>query len=278
NSNALYEWKFLSNGKLILNQLKKRSLDSSWTYLINKDLLSLTASLKDSVKTFQYTLKKSPEQKAFQLSMKFSSRYVKRRGDDTVIVTKLILSQGKKRKVIESMQSITVFSQKKALHNDSIDFAIWGQFVGYIADTLVIDCDQYIEHNFYKKYPDTLHYITPVLYDTVIRIKVPIKEVTKIYTQREPFTSFTTGATIFALSAGLASAGGSLILHDRPISPHLGEASIITLLTIPVTFGLGLIYSTEKLHLKSDKPDAKLWKVERRLPRLQTKWYKKTLK
>jgi len=273
NTNSpLYEIKFSVTGKLILKQLKKRTFDTAATYVIKKNELTVNLNYRDSAKIFEYSIKPVSGSKAYQLNLHTSSRYFKSKGDDTII-TKLILIQGKKRKVIENMQSITVFSKKRALKNDSIDFAIWGQFVGYIADSLIIDCDQYIEHNFYKKYPDTLHYISPELYDTVIRIKVPIREITRIYAQRKGLTSFTNGVTLAALGTGLAFVGGSLIFHDKNFGSNLGAIGVGSLLTIPISFGVGLIFSTQKFYLKPTEKQPEIWKIERRMPHSIVKKY-----
>lgn len=266
STNPPVEIKFSPTGKLILKQSKKRGADSSCSYIIKKNHLTVNLNKKDSVQTFEYVLKKVPDKKAYQLSMKFSSSYIKKRGDDSIVMDQLVLMQGKKRKIIEYEQSLTVFSQKKALHNDSIDLAVWGQFAGYITDTLLIDSDQYVEHNFYKKYTDSLHYIAPLLLDTVIRIKIPIKEITGIHTQREPFTSYTTGATILGMCTGLACIGASLIISDNNTSGIFAEAGVISLLTIPVSFGMGMIFSTQKFSLQPGKKKNKIWKVERHMP------------
>lgn len=269
---SLYEIKFSVTGNLILKNLKKKIFDTASTFVIRKNDLTVHLNYKDSARVFEYEVKSAPGGKAYELVLTTSLKYYKRRGDDTII-SKLVLTQGKKRKVIGSMQSVTVFSKKRALRNDSIDFAIWGQLVGHIADTLIIDCDQYIEHNFYKKHTDSSHYISPELYDTVIRIKVPLKEVTKIYLQRERLTSVTNGLIYAALGGGLVCIGGSLIFHGEGFSSNLGAIGIGSLLTIPFTFGAGLIFSTQKYYLKPNGKRNEVWKVERRMPHSSVKKY-----
>ncbi|PBQ31249.1 hypothetical protein CNR22_05540 [Sphingobacteriaceae bacterium] len=264
-NNSLYEIRFSVTGKLVLKHLKKKLFDTAATYFVKKNNLTVKLNYKDSSKIFEYKIRRISGNQAYELNLTASSKYFKRKGDDT-IVTKLVLTQGTKRKVIKNMQSVIVFSKKRALKNDSIDFAIWGQLVGYIADTLIIDCDQYIEHNFYKKHPDSLHYISPELYDTVIRIKVPVREVTKIYTQRESFTSVTNGLTYTALGTGLVFIGGSLIFNDKDFGSNLGAIGVVSLLTIPFSFGTGLIFATEKYYLIATEKQSKTWKVERRMP------------
>ena len=265
-SKPAFEIKFSKSGKLISKHIKKRSIDSTHTYLIKKNKLIVHINLKDSVETFEYKIRKVSGKKAYLLSMKYCSRYIKQKGDDTITLNQITLFQGKKRKIIEVDQSITVFSQKKALHNDSIDLAVWGQFIGYISDTILIDSDQFVLHNFYKKHTDTLHYIAPLLIDTVIRIKIPIKEITGIYTQREPFTSYTTGATIIAMGTGLLCVAASIIAGDNTTGNIFAQTGIISLLTIPFSFGTGMLFSTQKFLLNSPTKNKKIWQIERHMP------------
>jgi len=200
------------------------------------------------------------------LKVKYSSRYVRRKGDDAIVMDRLILVNGKKRKTIKSEEEIAVFSQNKALRNDSINRAVWGIFAGYIADTLLIDSDQFVEHNFYKKYTDTLHYIAPLLFDTIIRIKVPVKDITGIYCQREPLSSITTNASVIALVAGFVFVTGSIAGGESTVGSVLGQAGVISFLTIPFTFGTAMIFSKQKFQLKSDHKKKKVWKIERHMP------------
>ena len=265
-TNSECEAKFSATGKVILHHIKKRRTDSIYTYNIDKNSLTLNCDLKDSVKTLEYVVKKVPEKEAYRLNLKFRSRYVKRRGDDTITMDKITLIKNGQKNTIEREEGITIFSQKKALHNDSIDRAVWGSFVGYVADTILVDSDQFVEHNFYKKYTDTLHYIAPLLLDTIVRIKVPVKEITGIYIQREPFTSYTTGATMLALGSGLLCISASLMTSDKPIGKSFAQIGVISFLTIPISFSLGLIFSKKKFQLVPSTKMKKNWVLERHMP------------
>jgi hypothetical protein len=260
------ETKFSASGKLLLKNTKKKSLDSSGVCVIKKNSLILHFDAKDSVIIYEYRVKKIPEKKAFMLSMLSSSRYLKRKGDDTITMDRFTLIQGNKRKTIERPEEITIFSQKKALHNDSINLAVWGQFVGYISDTLLIDSDQFVEHNFYKKYTDSMHYIAPLLFDTVVRIKVPVKEITGMFSQREPFASVATDATFLAMGTGLLCVLASLVSKDTSTGSIFAQAGVISFLTMPVSFGFGLGFSKQKFLLTPGKKKKKVWRIERHIP------------
>lgn len=272
----VYEIRFSRTGKLVIKQQRKRTLDSSWNYLFRKSRLFISLNLRDSVETLEYKITRVPAKKAYRMDLINSSRYIKRKGDDTIALDRLTLIQGKKRKTIEYQQALTVFYQKKALRNDSIDYAVWGQFVGYIKDTILIDADQYVEHNFYKKYTDTLHYVAPLLLDTVVRIKIPINLVTGIYTQREPFTSYTTGATILAMCVGLVGVATSIVLQNNSAGPVFAQAGVVSLLTIPFSFGTGMVFSTQKFLIAPGKKSKKVWAIERHMPNLMVTQGKQT--
>jgi hypothetical protein len=265
-NNPKYELKFFSSGKVALKSLKKRGLDTTSAYSIKNRSLVFHFDLKDSVKTFAYEVKKVPKRKAFHLNRTYSSCYVKRRGDDTIVMDKFTLMFEEKRKVFEREQELTVFSQKKALHNDSIDYAVWGQLVGYVSDTLLIDSDEYVEHNFYKKYTDSLHFVSPLLIDTTVRIKVPTKNITGIYAQREPLTSITTNATFFALGGGLLCVTASLLSKNDVAATIFAQTGVIAFLTLPVSVSLGMIFSKQKFRMKPGKKPEKIWKIERHMP------------
>ena len=260
------EVKFSKSGKLILVNPLKKKIDSSYTYSLGKTKLSLSYSLKDSALRLNFKLTTIQKRRAYQLTLLSKNTYHKKKGDDTIRLDQFTLLQGNKRRIFVDQQEITVFSQKKALHNDSIDMAVWGRFVGYIKDTILMDSDQFVEHNFYKKYTDTLHFYAPLLLDTIIRIKIPVKEITGIYCQREPFTTITTGASLLAMAGGLALVATSLILKESPAAPQYGEVGVGSFLSIPISFGVGIAFSTKKFKLSTDQSNKKNWHIEKHMP------------
>lgn len=267
-SHAECRAKFSSSGKLILEHVKKKRVDSTYTYVIGKRSVMLQFDVKDSVRRLDYKVKKISGKDAYKLQLTFRANYRKRRGDDTVTMGEFALLQGEKRDMIENKEEIVVFSQKRALRNDSIDLAVWGRLAGYKSDTLLIDSDQYVEHNFYKKFTDTLHYIAPLLMDTIVRVKVPVKEITGIYAQREPFSSIVTGASLLAMGTGLVCVTSSILSGTGPLGTTLAQAGVISFLTIPVSLGLGMIFSKKKFKLTPSVKTKKIWKIERHMPGL----------
>jgi len=263
----LCEARFTRTGRLVLKNLKKRTSDSVYTYLFKNSSLTLYANEKDSVKTLHYTVKKISGKKAYELRTKYSSRYVKRKGDDAIVMDRFTLTMGKRKRTVKTGEELAIFSQNRALRNDSINRAVWGVFVGYVTDTLLMESDQFVEHNFYKKYTDSLHYIAPLLLDTIIRVKVPIKFITGIYAQREPLSSVTTNASVFALVTGLVCVSASILAKGSTAGDIFGEVGVVSFLTIPVSFATGLIFSKQKFQMKSGAKKEKVWKIERHMPR-----------
>lgn len=260
------ELKFSPGGKIILFNPLKKKLDSSFAYTFKKNKLNISYGLKDSALSLQFKISSIQERRAYQLTQESKTTYHRKKGDDTIRLDRFTLVQANKRRIFVDQQEITVFSQKRALHNDSIDMAVWGRFVGYIKDTILMDSDQFVEHNFYKKYTDTLHFYAPLLLDTIVRIKIPVKEITGIYCQREPFTTITTGASLLAMAGGLALVATSLILKDWPAAPQYGEIGVGSFLSIPISFGVGLVFSTKKFRLSKDHPNKKTWQIENHMP------------
>ncbi|WP_317898357.1 hypothetical protein [Aurantibacillus circumpalustris] len=272
------EIKFSPSGKVILKNLKKRNADSSFTYFFKKNSLSLKSDLIDSVKTLNYNIKKPAGKKAYDFSLKYSSRYVRKKGDDAIIMDKVVLKNGKKRKVIREGDEIAVFSQCKALRNDSINRAVWGVFVGYISDTLILESDQYVEHNFYKKYTDTLHYIAPLLLDTSLRIKIPIKYITGIYNQREPLSSISSNATLFGMAVGFAGILASVSAGEVSSAGTFAQIGVFSFLTIPISLSVNVIFSKQKFQINSKQKPKKNWIIERHMPHTMITQNSKKLK
>lgn len=269
------EWRLGANERSYFKTSAKSKIDSSYYYSSDKKNLSFYFKLKDSVKLFRYELhKKSGQSLSLRLNYSFIYRYKK--GNDTVVMPELTVSRGKQIKTILSGEDITVFVQKRGRRNDSIDMAIWGQFVGLVKDTILVDSDQFVEHNFYKKYTDSLHYYSPLLIDTIIRMKIPIKYITGIYKEREPFGMYMTRTTIAGMSVGLGFMMASLFSGtDSDIGNTHATIATAAFLTVPVSFGLGVSFSKLKFRIKGGKQPEKLWKIERHMPRPQIKIYKK---
>jgi hypothetical protein len=279
NNNALSgQLKFSTNGKLIFYSSKKDKPDSSYRFDIGKKKISFQFDSKDSVKTYEYSLKENRKKGLYRLHLIYSFVYKKRAGDDTIVVRELGLKKGNDTKTIDYLEDLTVFGQKRGLKGDSVDFAVWGQFVGFKKDTILIDCDQFIKHNFYKKYPDSMHYYAPLLMDTVIRIKLPIKEIDRIYKEREPFSTYMTRATVSGIGLGLVCMVGSLVSGETDASTVFAQVATVSFLTVPVSFGIGFSFSKQKFWLHDKNKSTRLWKIERHLPGAQIKAHAKQKK
>lgn len=266
SGSPIWELKFLTSGQINLKNLKKNTNDTSYHFNFEKKILTLRLNRKDSVKTISYGIKKSQKEKAYYLKLSQSSIYKKRKGDDTIVMRQLTLVKDKQIRVINFQEDLTIFGQKKGLRHDSVDFAVWGQFVGYISDTILIDSDQFVKHNFYKKYPDSMHYYSPLLFDTVIRIKLPIKEITGIYKEREPFSTVMTRITVSGIGLGLVCMVGSLVSGETHAANVFAQVATASFLTVPVSFGLGLGFSKQKFRLHGGKDPKKLWRIDRHIP------------
>ncbi len=269
------EWRLSTTGKCYLKTSGKTKPDSSFIYSFYKKNVSFHFKLKDSVKLFRYEVVRQ-EKQSLQLRLNYSFKYNYKKGNDTVVMPELTVTRGNQIKTILSGEDVTVFAQMRARRNDSIDLAIWGQFVGYIKDTILIDSDQFVEHNFYKKHSDSLHYYSPMLFDTLIRKKIALKYVTGIYKEREPFGMYMTRTTITGMGLGLGFMMASLLSGtDTDAGNRYATIATASFLTVPISFGLGLAFSKEKYRLSGGKDPAKLWKVERHMPRPEIKIYKK---
>ncbi|MBL7933259.1 MAG: hypothetical protein JNL60_15240 [Bacteroidia bacterium] len=272
---ANLELKLSGTGKCIVKTNGKTKADSTFQYCFDKKNFSVNYKLKDSVTMYRYEFLKS-DAANLTLRMNYSFRYKYKKGNDTILMPELTFSRGKDIKTIMQGEDITLFVQKKGRLHDSIELAVWGQFIGFIKDTIIIDSDQFVEHNFYKKYPDSLHYYSPLLIDTIIRMKIPVKYIVGIYKEREPFGMYMTRITVGGMALGLGFMVASLTSgKEIEVGSTFATISTAAFLTVPVSFAIGTIFSKQKFRFSGGDDPAKLWKIERHMPRPKVKIYKK---
>lgn len=113
---------------------------------------------------------------------------VKMSKKDTIIKTKEILKH----------KNLSIYSEKKGILHDSIVYNIKGEFTALINDSLIMRAEDIEVHDFYKTKTDSLHCFYKKVESGLV--KVPIKDISKIYYTRDDCTTFGVRSTLLALA------------------------------------------------------------------------------
>lgn len=257
-----YRLNFSPDGRLLLLDLKNKTSNSTFTYTIGKSTLNLAYNSKDSLADLKYTLRNNKSDKSIEMSMYYDMRYKKSKASDKPPVGEFTLSKGKKHVTIERLEEITVFRTKKGLKHDSIEIISKGTFQEIRNDTLYLKAFQFSEHNFYKRYPDTNHYFSESLEDTLIIIKSPINEITKLISQREKLNRVVNTAAITALGIFFVSFPLALTVESSSAGSVLGQIAAITALSIPVIISVNMIFSKRTLQIAPTTKKKETWRID----------------
>lgn len=268
NNSAKFNWeaKFLPNGKLTLRNLKSNTTNTAYFYSVKNQSIRLFYDHKDSLMNLSYTFGKHINKASYKLNLYHGIRYKKQKPSDIPPSDHFTLARNGKRKTFHSLNEITVHRMKKGLLHDSIEYISKGAFLEMRTDTLVMNTYQFSEHNFYKKFPDTLHYFSDYLFDSVIVIKTPVKEITMIYSQRDKLSSIVNATSFVALGTFVVAFPLALTVKNDPLNTIFTRAVVFSALSIPVIISFNIIFSKKKFKIGSGLKKENTWQFENKLP------------
>lgn len=167
------------------------------------------------------------------------------------------LVSSKKTKEVVRLDDLSVHFQKKGINHDSIEYRVRGDFMSITNDTMNLYSDEIDVHDFYKKNTDSLHYHSQAINPGFV--KIPVKEISKIYYGREQWKTFTLGTTLISFAtalivAPLISLQKKGFNHERFNSVALPALGVMSL---SITFGIA--FSQKEYLLRSDKKEKKIW-------------------
>ena len=262
-----FDWEasFSPSGKVTLHHLKKNISSSVYSYSLKKQSLRFYYDLKDSLVNLNYTINRMEEDGSYKLKTFYALRYKKRKKDDVPPADHFTLVNGEKKKTFYNLTDITVHRMKKGLKHDSIEYISKGEFLELRSDTLLINSYQFSEHNFYKKYPDEGHYFSEFIYDndSLVKIKIPLKEITKIYSQRDKFNSVINGLAIAALGTFVVSLPVALAVKTDPVNSIFTSSAVYSALSIPVIVSFNIIFSRKMFQVAPTLKNKNTWHFEK---------------
>lgn len=170
--------------------------------------------------------------------------------NDTTIKTKEVLKH----------KTLSVYSEKKGTQHDSIKYNIKGEFTALINDSIIMRADDIEVHDFYKKNNDSLHCFYKKAESGIV--KIPIKDISKIYYSRDGWTTFGVRSTLLALASAFILSPLISIQKSGFNIERFSKVSLISIGVIPVSISLAIAFSQKKFLLKPDKKSNKIWKIE----------------
>ncbi len=170
------------------------------------------------------------------------------------------LKRGDKTVRIKKFDEVNVFSEKRGLKNDSLELTVRGQLTDFKKDTLLIRYDEYSVHDFYKKYPDTLHYTYEILTDTFMMMKVPAKDITGMFRYRNKLKSVTNKIVFVTLGTSLVTMPFVLAMKAGPERDAVSALNITSTVAMLSSMTVGLVFGKQKFWLKPKGP--KTWEIQ----------------
>lgn len=170
------------------------------------------------------------------------------------------LSRGKKTKDIRRHHDLSVYYEKKGLQHDSIEFRARGDFMNIADDSIVIKTEELEIHDFYKKNTDTLHNFYQK--NKTGFVKIPIKDITKMYYKREIGTQIATQTALLSFVSALIVAPLVSIQKKGFNTDRYKKVSLSSLGVMTLSIGIGVGISQKEFLLTPTKKNNKTWKIE----------------
>ena len=166
----------------------------------------------------------------------------------------------KRVKKINKFNDLSVYSEKKGLKNDSIEYDVRGKFMAVTNDTMIIESEDVFIHNFYFKKNDSLHYHS--IKTTNGFAKIPLLNISKIYCGRDKFKTFTLRTTLVCLATALIVSplisiqkGGFNGDRFRKVS-----GTSLGVMVLSISFGIG--FSQKEFLIWPTKKNKKTWVIK----------------
>ena len=165
-----------------------------------------------------------------------------------------------RKKAITKYNDLSVYSEKKGLKNDSIEYDVRGKFMAITNDTMIIESEDVYIHNFYFKNNDSLHY-HPIKTSNGFT-KIPLINISKIYYGRDKFKTFTLRTTLICLATALIVSplisiqkGGFNGDRFRKVT-----GTSLGVMVLSISFGIG--FSQKEFLIWPTKKNKKTWVIK----------------
>lgn len=168
--------------------------------------------------------------------------------------------RGKKTKEVLIHHDLSVHYEKKGLQGDSLEFHVRGDYMSITDDSLVIQSDELNIHDFYKKNTDSLHYFSKMTPSSFI--KVPIKDISKIYYERSEWKTFTLRTTLLSITTALIISPLVSIQKGGFNRDRFNKVTLTSFGVAILSISFGIAFSQKEFLCKPTKKSNKIWTIK----------------
>jgi hypothetical protein len=168
--------------------------------------------------------------------------------------------RNKKTKEVLGHHDLSVHYEKKGIKNDSLEFHVRGDFMSITNDSMVIQSEDFDVHDFYKKNTDSLHYLSKTVASGFV--KVPLKDISKIYYERSDWKTFTLRTTLLSLASALIVSPLISIQKGGFNQDRFNKVTTASLGVAVLSITFGIAFSQKEFLIKPTKNSNKTWTIK----------------
>jgi hypothetical protein len=168
--------------------------------------------------------------------------------------------RGSKTKEVLGYHDLSVHYDKNGIKNDSVKFHVRGDFISITNDSIIIQSEDFDVHDFYKKNTDSLHYFSKVA--TSGFVKVPMKDISKIYYERSEWKTFTLRTTLLSLASALIVSPLISIQKSDFNYERFSKVTTASLGVAVLSISFGIAFSQKEFLIKPTRKSNKTWKIK----------------
>jgi hypothetical protein len=169
--------------------------------------------------------------------------------------------QGKKWKEVHRYNGLSIYSIKRGVHHDSIEYHSSGDFLAVINDTIILNSDAISEHNFYKKNTDSTHYLLKE-FEREMPVKIPLNEISKVYYSRGMLQDVTIKTTLLSLFTGFIVSPLISIQKNGFNRDRFAAVSGTSMGVMVLSITVAAIFGQKGFLIQATKKNKKVWIIQ----------------
>ena len=164
----------------------------------------------------------------------------------------------KKEKEVWKCHNLSVHSQRRGLKNDGVEYHVRGGFMGIANDSMIIETEEQEIHNFYRR--DSLHACDIKVPSGFM--KIPVKDITKIYYTREKWNTFILRTTLVSLTSALIVSPLVSIQKGGFNTDRFAKVSSTSFGVMILSVSIGIAFCQKEFLLMPNKKSNKVWTIK----------------
>lgn len=165
-----------------------------------------------------------------------------------------------KVKNVNRYHDLSVHYSKKGIKTDSLEYHVRGDFMTIAEDSMVIESEEVSVHDFYKTYTDSLHFFSKIVSGGFV--KVPLKDISKIYYERSEWKTFTLRTTLVSFASAFIISPLLSIQKNGFNYDRFSKITFSSLGVAVVSVTFGIAFSQKEFLIRSTKKNDKVWIIK----------------